>query len=42
MNGVVTVLFFVILYHFLIYWKRKQDVENLYYAVFCFRILFMD
>lgn len=37
LNGVVTVLFFVIsLYHFLIYWKRKQDVENLYYAVFCF------
>lgn len=37
LNGVVTVLFFVIsLYHLLIYWKRKQDVENLYYAIFCF------
>jgi hypothetical protein len=36
LNGVVTVLFFVIsLYHLLIYWKRKQDVENLYYAIFC-------
>jgi hypothetical protein len=37
LNGVVTVLFLVIsLYHLLIYWKRKQDVENLYYAIFCF------
>ena len=37
LNGIVTVLFIVIaLYHSLIYWKRKQDVENLYYAVFCF------
>ena len=37
LNGIVTVLFIVIsLYHFLIYWKRKQDVENLYYAIFCF------
>lgn len=36
LNGVVTVLFLVIsLYHLLIYWKRKQDVENLYYAIFC-------
>ncbi len=37
LNGIVTVLFIVIsLYHLLIYLKRKQDKENLYYAVFCF------
>ncbi|MBK9500674.1 MAG: SpoIIE family protein phosphatase [Leptospiraceae bacterium] len=37
LNGIVTVLFIVIaLYHLLIYWKRKQDKENLYYAIFCF------
>jgi hypothetical protein len=37
LNGIVTVLFIVIsLYHLLIYLKRRQDKENLYYAVFCF------
>lgn len=37
LNGIVAILFIVIsLYHLLIYVKRKQDTENLFYAVFCF------
>ena len=37
LNGIVSVLFLVIaFYHLLIYVKRKQDKENLYYALFCF------
>ncbi|MBK8397254.1 MAG: SpoIIE family protein phosphatase [Leptospiraceae bacterium] len=37
LNGIVAVLFiFIAFYHLLIYVKRKQDKENLYYALFCF------
>ena len=37
LNGIVSILFiFISLYHLLIYVKRKQDKENLYYAIFCF------
>lgn len=34
-NGIVSCIFIIIsLYHFLIYFKRKKDVENFYYGLF--------
>lgn len=34
-NAFVSFLFVVITaYHFLMYWKRRKDVENLYYSIF--------